>query len=95
MSRTKLKDKNENVINPASDKRLIAVYTGNITHTYEVSGRAVGIQNNGDEALIISVNSIDIEVGVDMTIGPEILDFGSFTEVTVTTTESYQLFIYE
>lgn len=74
---------------------LINTFRGNSTTTETITGTAIGIQNKGINDLTVTVNDKDVVVEPDMTIGPDILNFGSFTSVVVTATDAWQLFIYE
>lgn len=87
------RNENGDVIN--SNYALIATYTGTTTSTKTVTGKAVGIWNRGNTDLTLTINTIDVVIEPDVILGPELLNFGSFTSVLVTATGAWQLFIYE
>lgn len=74
---------------------LKTTYTGTSTTTETVTGKAIGIWNRGNTDLTLTINDIDVVVEPDVILGPELLNFGSFTSVLVTASGAWQLFIYE
>lgn len=78
-------------------KILTSFYSLSSTTTETVSGNAIAISNDGNTILTVTTNapnSPTITVNAGESIGNDILLFGAFTTVTVTTTVACRLWVY-
>jgi hypothetical protein len=77
-----------------NESPLVTTHTGSSNETITVNGSRIGISNDGATDLTVTVNGIISTIQAGEMIGPSILNFGSFTGITVTTTSAYRLWVY-